>query len=175
MRSFFQSSILTATLAATVTAAPSFANPTINFNILATDQDVYPANYPYNYNAVQTLVLDMTSSVYIPQPWLQFEFPDILAERQFNSFRSIMREMYDLQTLSSPTIRTRDLPSSYTMALSDFCGYYLVTGAVYPVGGIPNAAACNPPTPVVVVAPEPVAPAPAPVFVRPAPPVPALW
>jgi hypothetical protein len=172
--SCFKSGLFAATLAvaSTVLATPSFAEPYYTFNSLATDQDVYPSNYPYTYNAAQTLVLDMTSSGFIPQPFIQFDYPELITERQLNGFRSIMREMYDLQTLSSPDIRTRDLSSAYTTALSEFCGYYTVTGAVYPVAGIPNTTECNPAVPV-AVAPQPV-PQPAPVFVPPAP-VPALW
>jgi hypothetical protein len=174
--SCLKSGLLTVSLAvvSSILVAPSFAEPFFNvtFSSLGTDQDVYPANYPYSYTAAQTLVLDMTSSGYISQPYLQLEFPDITAERQLNGFRSVMREMYDLQTLSSPDIRTRDLSSPYTTALSEFCGYYLVSGAVYPVTGIPNAAECNPPV-AVVVAPEP--PAPQPAFIPAPAPVPALW
>ncbi len=176
LRSIFKSGLLTATLAvsSSVLASPSFAEYVPNFTSLGTDQDVYPVNYPYTYPAAQTQVLDMNSSGYISQPWIQFEFPDLIAERQLNGFRSIMREMYDLQTLSTPNIRTRDLSSPYTTTLSEFCGYYNVTGATYPVTGTPNATACNPAAAPVSVAPEP-APAPQPVFIpRPAP-VPALW
>ncbi len=178
LKSGFKSGLLTASLAvaSSILASPSFADPFFNvtFSSLGTDQDVYPANYPYSYNAAQTLVLDISSSGYISQPYIQLEFPDITAERRLNGFRSVMREMYDLQTLSSPDIRTRDLSSPYTTALSEYCGYYLASGAVYPVTGIPNATECNPPVAVVVV-PEP--PAPQPTFTRPpAPaPVPALW
>jgi len=173
--SCFKSGLFTATLAvaSSVLASPSFAEPFYTFSSLGTDQDVYPANYPYTYNAAQTLVLDITSSPFIAQPFIQLEYPDLINERQLNGFRSIIREMYDLQTLSSPDIRTRDLSSAYTTALSEFCGYYTVTGAVYPVTGIPNATECNPVVPVAAV-PEPPAPQPAPVFVPPAP-VPALW
>jgi hypothetical protein len=173
LRSYLKSGLLTATLAvsASVLASPSFAEPFINFTSLATDQDVYPVNYPYPYNAVQTLILDMTSSPFILQPF-PLVFPDLLVERQFNGFRSIMREMYDLQTLSDPNIRTRDLPSAYTTTLSDFCGYYNVTGAVYPIDGSPNAAECNAAVPVAAV-PEPPA-SPQPTYIPPAP-VPALW
>jgi hypothetical protein len=176
LRSYFKSGLLTATLAVStsVLASPSLANPdgpVLNFTHLATDQDVYPANYPYSYPAVQTLVLDMTSTGFILQPF-PFEFPDLIAERQLTGFRSITREMYDLQTLSDPNIRTRDLPSPYTTALSEFCAYYNVTGAAYPVTGTPNAAECNAPVPVAAM-PEPVAPQP--VFIPRAAPVPALW
>lgn len=175
LKSCLKSGLLTASfaVASSILVSPSFADPffNVNFSSLGTDQDVYPSNYPYSYNAAQTLVLDMNSSGYISQPYLQILYPDITAERQLNGFRSIMREMYDLQTLSSPDIRTRDLSSPYTTALSEFCGYYLVSGAVYPVTGVPNATECNPPVAVVVV-PEP--PAPQPVYIPPAP-VPALW
>jgi hypothetical protein len=172
----FKSGLFAATLAvaSAVLALPSFAEPYYTFNSLETDQDVYPANYPYTYNAAQTLVLDLTSSAFIPQPFIQLEYPELIMERQLNGFRSVMREMYDLQTLSSPDIRTRDLSSPYTTALSEYCGYYTVTGAVYPASGIPNATDCNPVAPV-AVAPEPAPqPQPAPVFV-PRTPVPALW
>lgn len=172
--SYFKSGLLTATLAVSsfVLASPSFAEPFINFTSLATDQDIYPANYPYPYNATINLVLDMTSSPFLLQPF-PLVFPDLLVERQYNSFRSIMREMYDLQTLSDPNIRVRDLSSPYTTALSEFCGYYTVSGAAYPIGGSPNAAECNAPVPV-AAAPEP-APTPQPVFIPRSAPVPALW
>jgi hypothetical protein len=172
LKSFFKFTLfsISATFTSLVLVSPSSAQPTLNFTSLATDQDVYPANYPYSYSASQSLVLDMTSSGFIAQPFFQLEFPDLITERQLNAFRSITREMYDLQTLSTPDIRTRDLSSPYTTALSEFCGYYLASGAVYPVTGTPNATQCNPPVPVAVV--EPPAP-PQPTF-TPAP-VPALW
>ena len=174
--SYFKSGLLTATLALSsfVLASPSFAeDPFINFTSLATDQDFYPANYPYPYNATITLILDMTSSPFIMQPF-PLTFPDLLVERQFNGFRSIMREMYDLQTLSDPNIRVRDLPSPYTTALSEFCGYYSVTGAAFPVDSNLTAEKCNTAVPV-ASSPEPVF-TPQPVFTpRPSAPVPALW
>lgn len=175
--SYFKSGLLTATLAvaSSILVAPSFAEPVLNFTSLGTDQDVYPINYPYSYSAAQTLVLDMTSSGFISQPWIQLEFPELIAERQLNGFRSISREMYEIQTLSDPNIRTRDLSSPYTTALSEFCGYYLVSGAAFPVTGTPSAADCNSVS--VSVVPTPVAPPSAPerVFVPAPRPVPALW
>ncbi len=159
-----------AIFSAVLSAAPCLAEPVFSFSSLATDQDVFPANYPYPYAAVENLVLDFTSSRYIAQPYIQIEYPDAIVQRQFNAFRSVIREFYDLQTLSTPNIRTRDLSSPYTTALSEFCGYYKVTGAAYPVVGTPSATECNPPEPVVsVAAPEP---APQPVISAP---VPALW
>ncbi len=173
--SYFKSGLLTATLAvsSSVLASPSFAEPFINFEHLLTDQDYYPESYPYPYNATINLILDMTSSPFILQPF-PLVFPDLLVERQNNGFRSIMREMYDLQTLGDPNIRTRDLPTPYTTALSEFCGYYTVTGAAFPVGSSLTAADCNAPVPV-AAGPEPVAPAPQPVFTPRYAPVPALW
>ncbi|WP_210391277.1 hypothetical protein [Synechococcus sp. PCC 7502] len=167
---------MAATLAAfsSVLASPSFAEPSYTFNSLMSDQDVYPVNLPYTYNAAQTLVLDLSSDGFIAQPYIQFDYPDLVAERQLNGFRSIIREMYERQSLDTPTIRTRDLPSAYTTALSESCGYYLVTGAAYPITGTPNATECTPPAPV-SVAPEPPAPTPAPQPVAPPRPVPALW
>jgi hypothetical protein len=103
------SSIAIASMA--VISAPASADP------YRTQQDVYPAYYPASYPQVQTKVLDFTSNTNIPVPFFQFEWRDQVIGRQNNAFRSINQEMFDLQTLSDPTLRTRDLPSAYCTSL----------------------------------------------------------
>jgi hypothetical protein len=170
--SYLKSGLITAAAATSIVASPALAEPNFSFTTLATDQDSYPANYPYNYNFTFTKVLDINSSNSMPQPF-QIDFSDLVVERQLTAFRSIVNEMYALQSLTSPIIRTRDLPNPYTTTLSEFCGYYQVTGVRYPSNGTPTAAECNPPT--VSAAPAPVIEV-APTYTPPAPrPVPALW
>ncbi|CAN1208749.1 DUF4168 domain-containing protein [Tumidithrix helvetica PCC 7403] len=136
------SSIAIASMA--IVTAPSFADP------YRTNQDAYPKNYPAIYPQVQTKVLDMTSDTNEPVPFFQFEWRDQVIGRQSNAFRAVQQEMMDLQTMSDPTIRTRDLPSAY-------CTSLLAEGF--------NA--CAP-----VVEAEPVV---VPRYEPPSPAVPALW
>ncbi|PZV13424.1 MAG: hypothetical protein DCF20_15445 [Pseudanabaena sp.] len=94
-----------------LSSGAAFANPTL------TDQDAYPRNFPATINQAQTKVLDMTSDVNLPNPYIQFTFRDEWMQRQNNAFGAINREMMDMQTLSDATIRTRDLPSAYCSSL----------------------------------------------------------
>lgn len=107
--SWLASSLVTAS--ALLATGAAFADP------LLTDQDQFPQNFPATYPQVQNKVLDMTSSPNLPDPYFQYTFRDQWIERQATAFRAINREMLDLQTLSSPTIRTRDLPSVYCSSL----------------------------------------------------------
>jgi len=153
MSPWSKSGLITLALAATsIAATPAFADPNLTFSTLGTDQDVYPTDLPYTYNAAVTKVLDVTSSTYIPQPF-QIDFHDLETERRINGFRAVFREMYELQTLGAPVIRTRDLPSPYTSLLSQSCSYYQVSGISYPTVGSPSASECTPPT--VSAAPTP--------------------
>ena len=116
-----------------------------------TDQDAFPRNFPATYNQTLNKVLDFTSDPNLPP---LFELRDIVIMRQYNAFRSIIRDMLDKQTLSGPTVRTRDLPTAYcTTLLSE--------------GFDP----CRPP----VETPPPAPTPPEPVLPPPPPPVPALW
>ncbi|MFN3926470.1 MAG: hypothetical protein ACK4QL_03910 [Pseudanabaenaceae cyanobacterium] len=124
-----------------------------------TDQDAFPRNFPATY--VQTIkkVLDMTSSPNLPP---LFELRDQVIFRQNNAFRSIIRDMLDMQTLSTPTVRTRDLPTAYCTTL--------LTEGFDPCRPLPpEPVATPPPEPIAPPPPEPIAPPPPP------PPVPALW
>jgi hypothetical protein len=117
-----------------------------------TDQDGYPRNFPATYNQTLNKVLDLTSDPNLPP---LFELRDLVIFRQYNAFRTIMRDMFDMQTLSDYTIRTRDLPTAY-------CTSLLAEGFDQ----------CRP----IVVQEPPVAPPPEPpVAPPPPPPVPALW
>ncbi len=84
---------------------------------LITDQDEFPRNFLATYPQVQNKVLDMTSDPNVPDAYINTTYRDQWIERQANAFRAVNREMMDLQTLSSATIRTRDLPSSYCSSL----------------------------------------------------------
>ncbi|MEE3718747.1 hypothetical protein V2H45_18550 [Tumidithrix elongata RA019] len=137
------SSIAIASMA--IAAAPSFANP------YRTNQDAYPNNYPAVYPQVYTKVLDMTSDINLPNPYIQFEYRDQEIGRQTSAFRAVNQEMMDLQTMSDPTLRTRDLPNVY-------CSSLLAEGF--------NSCAAP------VVEAEPVV---VPRYEPPAPAVPALW
>jgi len=120
-----------------------------------TDQDQFPRNFPATYPQVQNKVLDLTADPNLPDPYIQTRFRDQEIERQAIVFRTINREMLDLQTLSDATVRTRDLPSAY-------CSSLLTEGY--------NACAvAEEPAPVVPTRVE------APAVVPAARPVPALW
>lgn len=104
---------LTSSLIAASTLLASgaaFANP------LLTDQDQFPRNFPPTYPQVQNKVLDLTADPNLPNVF-QTTFRDQWIEQQATAFRAINRDMWDLQTLSDATIRTRDLPSSYCSSL----------------------------------------------------------
>ncbi|NJK35847.1 MAG: hypothetical protein HC919_13430 [Oscillatoriales cyanobacterium SM2_2_1] len=135
-------------------ASAAFITGPVLAETYKTDHDYYPLNTPGTYNQSVIKVLDLSSDTNLPAPYIQFEFRDQVFQRQFNAFRAINREMWDLQTMSDYNIRTRDLPSSY-------CSTLLSEGY--------NVCA-----PVVVEQP---APPPAPLVEPPAPPapVPALW
>ncbi|MDX2254214.1 MAG: hypothetical protein NW214_01725 [Pseudanabaenaceae cyanobacterium bins.39] len=107
--SWLASSLVTAS--ALLATGAAFADP------LLTDQDQFPRNFPATYPQVQNKILDMTADPNLPDPYFQYTFRDQWIERQAAAFRTINREMLDLQTLSSPTIRTRDLPSAYCSSL----------------------------------------------------------
>lgn len=118
-----------------------------------TDQDAFPRNFPATYNQTINKILDMTSDPNLPP---LFELRDQVVFRQYNAFRSIIRDMLDMQTLSDPTVRTRDLPTAYCTTL--------LTEGFDP---------CRPPAPEPVLPPPPAPPEP--VAPPPPPPVPALW
>lgn len=144
-------------------AAPSFADP------LLTDQDYYPRDFSPTYNEALTKVLDFTSSTNVAPPWIQFEFTDQKMEREFTAYRTIFKEMYDLQTLDDDNIRTRDLANPYTTSLASFCTYYRSVGLELPAGTDNSCLEAQaPPEP-----PKYEPPAPPPV--RPPITVPALW
>jgi hypothetical protein len=119
------SSIMAATA---MMAMPAFAEPHL------TRQDVYPQDYPATYSEVIRSVLDFNTNTHIHQPWLQFEFMDQKLEREAHALGAVMQEMMDLQTLSSYTIRVRDLANPYTTSLAAYASYYHVTGAEAPDG-----------------------------------------
>ncbi|MEI6429955.1 MAG: hypothetical protein WCO45_16470 [Pseudanabaena sp. ELA607] len=99
-----------AVVSATVAVFPTTAEP-------LTDANHFPRGFPATYPNAINRVLDMDSSTNIPNPWMQYDFRDVEIERQFNAFRTVNRDMLDLQTLGKPTVRTRDLPSAYTSSL----------------------------------------------------------
>ncbi|NJK60339.1 MAG: hypothetical protein HC918_09000 [Oscillatoriales cyanobacterium SM2_1_8] len=144
-----------------------------------TDHDAFPKDVPPTYDQVVRKVLDFSSDPSLLDPWIQTEFFDKTIERQLNSLRAVRREFMDLQTLSSPTIRTHDLTSPYHTTLSCFASYYRVSDLEIPQAKHPHCLTVvevQPTTPVTisppVVEPAPVAPmVPAP----PQRPVPALW
>jgi hypothetical protein len=123
-------------------------------------------NYPATYGESITKILDLTSDLNMPPVFIDPDFRDLKVQRQFNSFRSAVREMLELQTKSDPLIRTRDLANPYTASLSAYCSYYHQVSIEQP--------GCIKEEPIVLTPPEPVVPPPA---FRPAPqpPVPALW
>lgn len=144
---------LASSLATAVTLLASgaaFADPAL------TDQDQFPRNFPATYPQVQNKVLDMSADPNLPDPYFQYTYRDQWIERQTAAFRAINREMMDLQTMSDPTIRTRDLPSSYCSSLLSE-GYNACAAVEEPAPAVPMPR----------VQPPAVAPAPAP--------VPALW
>ncbi|MCS6960755.1 MAG: hypothetical protein RMK91_11990 [Pseudanabaenaceae cyanobacterium SKYGB_i_bin29] len=160
--------ILTGVVSAALVSGVACADPR------PTDQDAYPGNFPPDfannfpatYGEVYTKVLDLTSDLNIQTPFFEIEFGDQKFQRQFNAFRSIVREMLELQNNSDPLIRTRDLANPYTTALSSYCSYYQQLNIEQP--------GCIKEEPIVLTPSEPVLPPPA---IRPAPPppVPALW
>ncbi|WP_156800402.1 hypothetical protein [Thalassoporum mexicanum] len=99
-----------------------------------TSQEVFPPDYPATYREVIRHVTDITSDTNIQQPWIQFDYMDMKVEREGHALRAIFQEMMDLQTLSSYTIRTRDLASPYTTSLAAYASYYHVSGAEAPDG-----------------------------------------
>lgn len=153
--------ILTGVVSAAVISGAAYADPH------PTDQDAYPENVPPTYGEVYTKVLDITSDLNIQAPFLQIEFGDLRFQRQFNAFRSVVREMMELQTKSDPTIRSRDLANPYTTALSSYCSYYQQLNIEQP--------GCIKEEPIVLTPPEPVVSPPVFPPAPPAPPVPALW
>jgi hypothetical protein len=163
-RSYLLASALAIT-AITGMAVPSYADP------LLTDQDYYPRDFSPTYNESITKILDLTSSTNVVPPWVQFEFMDQKIEREFTSFRTMNREMWELQTSSDETIRTRDLANPYTTSLASFCTYYRSSGIELPSGTDNSCLEAQAPP-----APEPprYEPAPPPPVRRPVP-VPALW
>ncbi len=173
MRAWFRYVGASLIVCAAALAAPVQAETL--FNPALTEQENYPQDLPAPYSEVFTKVLDLTTMVNPTQPWIQFEYMDKKLEREATGFRSVIREMMDLQTMDSETMRTRDLPSPYTTSLSAFSGYYRTVGAEYPGGGLQelqkeelsDRGSVRMPPPRV----EPIVPA-AP---RPAAPVPALW
>lgn len=160
--------ILTSLAATALIVSVAQAQPT------PTDQDSYPGNfppdfannYPATYGESLTKILDLTSNLNMPAVFFETEFRDLRVQKQFTAFRSVVREMLDLQTKSDPLIRTRDIASPYTASLSSYCSYYHQLSIEQP--------GCIKEEPVVLTPPEPVVPPPA---FRPAPqpPVPALW
>jgi hypothetical protein len=109
-------------------ATPAFADPHL------TKQEVYPDDYPATYEEVINNILDFSTNTNIYQPWIQVEFMEKKLEREGHAFRAVMKEMMDMQTLSSYTIRTRDLATPYTTSLAAYASYYHVTGAEAPDG-----------------------------------------
>ncbi len=162
-RSYLLASVL-AIIASVGMAAPSYADP------LLTDHDYYPGDFSPSYNQALDKLLDLSSSTNVVPPWIQFEFTDQKIEREFTSFRTFNKEMWELQTSSDETIRTRDLANPYTTSLASFCTYYRSSGIELPAGTDNSCLEAQAPP-----APEPprYEPAPPPVY-RPAP-VPALW
>ena len=134
-----------ASLLTALTLSPAI----VSAETFQTDQDAFPRNFPATYNQTLNKVLDFTSDPNLPP---LFELRDMVIMRQYNAFRSIIRDMLDKQTLSDPTVRTRDLPTAY-------CTTLLAEGFD----------PCRPP----VETPPP--PPPEPVLPPPPPPVPALW
>ncbi len=153
-------------------AGGAVANPQL------TDHDAFPQDVPPTYDQVIRKVLDLSSDPSMLSPWIQTEFFDKVIERQFNALRAVRREFLDLQTLSSPSIRTHDLTSPYHTTLSCFASYYRVSDLEIPQAKHPHCLTvveAQPTTPVTisppVVEPAPMAPPPP----RPRRPVPALW
>ncbi len=99
-----------AVVSATGAILPAVAEP-------LTNASYFPRGFPATYPNAINQVLDMDSSTNLPNPWIQNDFRDLEIERQFNAFRTVNRDMLDLQTLGKPTVRTRDLPSAYTSSL----------------------------------------------------------
>ena len=162
-RSYLLASALAIT-AITGMVAPSHADP------LLTDQDYYPRDFSPTYNESITKVLDLTSSTNVVPPWLQFEFMDQKLEREFTSFRTMNKEMWELQNSDDDNIRTRDLANPYTTSLASFCTYYRSSGIELPAGTDNSCLEAQAPP-----APEPPRYEPAPPPVRRPAPVPALW
>ncbi|NKB17015.1 MAG: hypothetical protein HC770_00960 [Pseudanabaena sp. CRU_2_10] len=162
-RSYLLASALAIT-AITGMAAPSHADP------LLTDQDYYSRDFSPTYNESITKVLDLTSSTNVVPPWLQFEFMDQKLEREFTSFRTMNKEMWELQNSDDDNIRTRDLANPYTTSLASFCTYYRSSGIELPAGTDNSCLEAQAPP-----APEPPRYEPAPPPVRRPAPVPALW
>ncbi len=142
-----------------------------------TDADQFPhRDYPPTYSEVLNKVLDLTANPNLQAPIFDGTFRDLVIERQSNAYRTVIRDMWDMQTLGSPRIRTRDLASPFTTQLSCYASYYRSSGIEVPA----NFSADCPSTlefaevvkesPTAVIEPRYVAPT-----RRPARPVPALW
>jgi hypothetical protein len=160
--------LLTSALAITaisLIAAPSYADP------LLTDLDYAPRDFSPTYNDALDKVLDFSSSTNVTPPWIQIEFMDQKMERELTAFRTIFKEMLDLQTLDDETIRTRDLANPYTTSLSSFCSYYRSVGLDLPAGTDNSCLEAQAPAP----EPPKYEPAPPPPVSRPPVTVPALW
>jgi hypothetical protein len=113
----FMSNRLSWLASSLVAASALLANGAAFADPLLTDQDQYPRDFPATYPQVQNKILDMTSDPNSPHAYGDTTFRDQWIARQATAFRAINREMMDLQTLGSPTIRTRDLPSAYCSSL----------------------------------------------------------
>ncbi|NJL43454.1 MAG: hypothetical protein HC935_09460 [Pseudanabaena sp. SU_2_4] len=91
-------------------------------------------------------------------------------EREFTSFRTMNKEMWELQNSDDDNIRTRDLANPYTTSLASFCTYYRSSGIELPAGTDNSCLEAQAPP-----APETPRYEPAPPPVRRPAPVPALW
>jgi hypothetical protein len=150
---------------------PAFADP------YPTDADQFPHHdHPPTYPVVLDKVFDFTSNPNLHALIFDATFRDLLVERQNNAFRTVVKDMWDLQTDSSPRIRTRDLASPFTTQLSCYSSYYRSSGIEVPASFSADCPSTLEFTEFVKEAPVAVEPAP----VRSAPvrryaPVPALW
>jgi hypothetical protein len=151
--------------------APASADPFL------TDADQFPhRDYPPTYPVVLDKVLDFTSNPNLHALILDDTFRDLLVEKQNNAFRAVIKDMWDMQTLSSQRIRTRDIASPFTTQLSCYSSYYRSSGIEVPTNFSADCPSTIEFAEVVKEAPVSVQPAPTPAPARRnVPAVPALW
>jgi hypothetical protein len=150
----------------------ALANPDL------TDADHFPhRDYPPTYPEVLNRIMDLTGNPNVQAPIFDSTYRDLLVERQSNAYRTVIRDMWDMQTLSSVRIRTRDLASPFTTQLSCYSSYYRSSGIDVPAN---FSADCPSTLEFAEIVKESVTPEPGiPKYVapsrRPNRPVPALW
>jgi hypothetical protein len=151
--------------------APAIADPN------PTDADQFPhRDYPPTYPVVLDKVLDFTSNPNLHALIFDGTFRDVLVEKQNNAFRSVVKDMWDMQTLSSQRIRTRDIASPFTTQLSCYSSYYRSSGIEVPLDFSTDCPSTIEFAEVVKEAPVLIQPAPRPAPARRyVPAVPALW